>query len=180
MLAPAYPAGVPLASVHPQAHDVLVVIDMQPCFSAACDPRVISAVAEEIIAAKARRESIVVLELVSPAIPPQMSPRTHQRLLNILEDEQDPARWVLKFKATEDGSAEVVEACRLFRQIFGMPFRFRLCGVNTRGCVFETAVGLLTRQPGCTVEVIARAVNDTHPNPWQRYRAMGSHRLSVV
>lgn len=154
---------------------VLVVVDMQSRFSAANDKTTIEAVAAEIRGAIARQEPIVVLELAIPSMSPSFC-RTHQCLLDILESRENPAFWVLKLKSTVDGAREVLTACNTFG--FSQE-HFRLCGVNTALCVYETAMGLARRRPGAKVEVLRRAVNCSTEHPWLNYPLV-SAMVSVV
>ena len=154
---------------------VLVVVDMQPRFRASCDPRTLQNVASQIRGAIARHEPIVVLELAVPGTAPDFS-RTHKELLDILDDVDNPAFWVLKIKTTVAGGNEVLKACHTY----GFDQRhFRICGVNTSACVYETAKALAISRPDSKVEVIASAVNDIDPDAWQCYSLM-SHLVSVV
>lgn len=152
---------------------VLVIVDMQPRFQASHDPAVLAGVAEAIRGAKARQEPIVVLEFaIKGMIPPVYSP-THKSLTDILEDPADPAFWSLKFKFTVGGAREVLIACK----DFGFAdTHFRVCGVNTSQCVYETALGLANKRPGCRVEVLSAAVNDKDDNgdPWLPYENVRS------
>lgn len=154
---------------------VLVVVDMQPRFRASCDPRTLQNVASQIRGAIARQEPIVVLEVAVPDTSPIFS-RTHKELLDILDDVDNPAFWALKIKTTVSGGNEVLKACHAY----GFDQRhFRLCGVNTSACVYETAKALALSRPGSKVEVIASAVNDKVPNGLSCYSLI-SHLVSVV
>lgn len=154
---------------------VLVVVDMQPRYRASCDPRTLQNVAAQIRGAIARNEPIVVLELAVPGTAPDFS-RTHRELLDILEAVENPAFWVLKIKTTVSGGNEVLTACRTY----GFDQRhFRICGVNTSACVYETAKAIALSRPGSKVEVIASAVNDIDPNAWKYYGQI-KHLVGVV
>ncbi len=154
---------------------VLVVVDMQPRFQAACDANTLKNVEEQIRGAIARNEPIVVLELMVPDAAPNIS-RTHKQLLDILDDVDNPAFWVLKIKSTTSGGNEVLTACRSYG--FDQ-HHFRLCGVNTTACVYETAKALAVSRPGSKVEVIASAVNDIKPDALRCY-ALIKHLVGVV
>ncbi len=154
---------------------VLVVVDMQSRFAAANCPTTIAAVEAEIKAARARQEPIVVLELAIPSLHPEFH-RTHKRLLEVLDEPDNQAFWVLKLKSTVDGSKEVLTACRSFG--FSTE-HFRIVGVNTSMCVYETAVGIARRCPGRRVEVLAHAVNDSSSEPWLNYELV-AHMVQVV
>jgi hypothetical protein len=83
---------------------------------------------------------------------------------------------VLKIKTTVAGGNEVLKACHTY----GFDQRhFRICGVNTSACVYETAKALAISRPDSKVEVIASAVNDIDPDAWQCYSLI-SHLVSVV
>ena len=147
---------------------VLVVVDMQPqYFKASRDQATLAAVKAEILGAKERGEPIVVLEFILPGLTPTVERSTAAELVEVLEDENTPAIWVLKFKTTVDGSKQVLTACRTFGFNDG---HFRLCGVNLSACVFQTALGMLNHRPLSRVEVLAGAVNDSLcEDPWMNF-----------
>ncbi len=78
---------------------------------------------------------------------------THSELVATVADYD---RKVFTHKSMNDGSCSVVESClnRRFRMR-----QFRVCGVNTNFCVYETVAGLLLLVPDCQIEVCKHACN---------------------
>ncbi len=135
----------------------LVVVDMQPDFEASNNPATIANVKREIIEAKAKQMPILFLEV------PYFSPlderglrHTHQELTQLVKFYPNTTRYPIE-KLRSDGSYQVLWACE---QNHYTNSHFRICGVNTNICVYETAVGL--SQNG-VVEVIKNACNTTTP-----------------
>lgn len=136
----------------------LVIVDMQPGFSASNDARTITAVMDEIRLAIASGASIVVIESDR-----KKYGSTHAELLNLMAD-YDPDRWSVETKfwrhndqySPHSGALQVSEAC----EVFGFPTgRFRVCGVNTDICVFFTAMELGKRYAKSKLEIVMRACN---------------------
>lgn len=136
----------------------LVIVDMQPGFSASNDKRTIKAVMEEIRRAIKDGAFIIVIESDR-----KKYGSTHAELLDLLAD-YDSERWSIETKfwryndqySPHSGALQVAEAC----EVFGFPTgRFRVCGVNTDICVFFTAMELGKRFPLSKLEIVMRACN---------------------
>jgi nicotinamidase-related amidase len=148
----------------------LVVVDMQPSFTAANTPSVIVGVTREILEAKRRKSGIIFLEYK----PTDEMGRTHAGLSSLIRGYPHKARVT---KADDDGSREVVKAIR--RR--GFPNRtLRVCGVNTDCCVWETTMGLLDRLERIQIQV----VKDACESEWNRdydWRCFTKHpRITLV
>ena len=143
----------------------LVIVDMQPSFTASTDPNTIIAITHEIIAAKQQKDAILIVEY-------QGSGRTHSGFDNILRGYPHKAR--IK-KNDDDGSTEIIRA--LNRRNFPQK-TLRVCGVNTDCCVLETIVGLLRKLQKTKVEVVKQGCNTAFSGfDWRCYYKHPNLRL---
>ncbi len=136
----------------------LVIVDMQPGFSASNDERTILAVLDEIRRAIKHGAAIIVIESDR-----KKYGSTHAVLLELLAS-YDSDRWSIETKfwrhndqySPHSGALQVDEAC----EVFGFPTeRFRVCGVNTDICVFFTAMELAKQYALSKLEIVMRACN---------------------
>lgn len=136
----------------------LVIVDMQPGFSAANDERTIDGVLDEIRAAIACGAPVIIIDSDR-----KKYGDTHKVLLDALAA-YDPDRWTVETKfwryddqfSAHSGALQVEEACEVFDYTTQ---RFRVCGVNTDICVFFTAMQLGKRFPASSLEIVMRACN---------------------
>jgi len=143
----------------------LVIVDMQPCFSAANDPQTLDAIAAEILKAKERRMPIVTLEIdcFSP-MQDERNPRTHKRLRKLLEGY---SLHRMEEKRFNDGSWAVLYALDRFDV---EPRCFRVCGVNTDACILDTVLGLAKKLPKGRIFVVKDACNSSHNRDcWDKF-----------
>lgn len=133
----------------------LVVVDMCEAFSTAA--RVLDAVLEQIDLAIAHGWAIVFVESRGKG---HTYPQLLQRTSGYGRVDSSAC------KQGNDGSSEVVLSA-LDRK-FSL-HRFRVCGVNTWACVYETVYGLLELVDFSSVELVASACNDSAPGSWQRF-----------
>lgn len=129
----------------------LVIVDMQPVFSASTNPDTVIAVTNEILMAKQNNFPIMIVEY-------ERSGRTHSGFDTILRGYRHKAR--IK-KADDDGSQEIVRA--LLRRKFPQS-HLRICGVNTDACVSDTVYGLLLKLHTTRIDVVKRACNTSTPD----------------
>jgi len=131
----------------------LVVVDMQPNFSASNGRRVRKNCLREIKRAMKDGAHIIFLEYIGHGV----------TLPELMKPVNDYQYYCVKSKSDDDGSAEVQEA--VFEKGF-MIGRFRMIGINTDWCVRATAAGLRNRFPNSFVEVVEDACdsNDDHHN----------------
>lgn len=145
----------------------LIVVDMQPDFSAANDPSVIVGVTREILEAKRKNSGIIFLEYSDTG-------RTHEGFSSLIRGYRHKARVT---KDDDDGSLEVVKA--LCRRGFGKR-TLRICGVNADCCVFDTVNGLLGRLDQVQIQV----VKDACGSEWSKdfdWRTFTKHpRITLV
>jgi nicotinamidase-related amidase len=134
----------------------LIVMDMQECFEAACDPDVVIGVTKEIILAKERQSPIVLVEYAECG-------RSHEGFSSLLRGYPWKARIS---KWDDDGSAEIIRTLR--RRNFDHHV-LRLCGVNADCCVHATVTGLLERLEGTQLEVVKQACGWEGRFTWQEY-----------
>lgn len=162
---------------HVIGENILVVVDMQMKFAAALAPWLLDAVESEIRRANDDQWSIVALELLT-GNPLVFYGNTHQRLMDAArtrkQHESDPQRFFMRVKVTWDGSSRVEDVCRLQGY---QPRRFRVCGVKSRHCVQDTAVGLARAYPDSIVEVVKAACNQDLDHDWNTFPVMENLRL---
>jgi len=144
----------------------LVVIDMQPEFEAANDPKCIVGVAKQIWMAQQQKWPIVLVEYSGCG-------ETHDVFADMLKGYSSKARIS---KTDDDGSLEVVRCLR--RRKFPH-HRLRICGVNADCCVYETVEGLLYRLEKSHIELAKEACATEYGDiDWRRY--LRHPRLSLV
>ncbi len=148
----------------------LIVVDMQPSFTAANKPSIIVGVTREILEAKRRNWGIIFLEYK----PTDEMGRTHEGFSSLIRGYRHKARVT---KNDDDGSLEVVKAIR--RREFGKR-TLRVCGVNVDCCVFDTVNGLLDRLEQVQIQV----VKDACGSEWNKdfdWRTFTKHpRITLV
>lgn len=135
----------------------LVVVDMQPEFEAAFCVDAVVGVTEQIIYARNRNWSIVLVEY-------QGCGSTHNAIVNLLKGYPNKARIA---KWEDDGSREVIRCIQ--RRNFPR-HHLRVCGVNTDCCVYETVEGLLGRLENSVIELAKSACATEYGIvDWRRY-----------
>ncbi|MBX9691318.1 MAG: isochorismatase family protein [Cyanobacteria bacterium] len=144
----------------------LVIVDMQPCFSAANDRATLQAIKKEIRRAKELGMPIVALEIDCFSPLQERLPRTHKRLLELLVGYP---RYRMEEKRFNDGSNAVLWAL----EVLGCDEEgrnLRVCGVNTDACVLDTVLGLAKRLPKSRINVLKDACNTSgNKNCWARF-----------
>ena len=129
---------------------VLIVIDMQAGFPAACDQRTRLAVAREIREAMRLGCPIIFVECrnecndYGPTFPELTGLTAGYEHVAICE------------KPSNSGADAIATVCR--ERGFD-PVYFLACGINTGACVKETVVGLKTLFPDCVIDIIEDACN---------------------
>jgi len=151
----------------------LVIVDMQPWFEAANDPKTIEVIVEEIRKAKAVNAFIIVLEydLSDKFLEPEEE-NTSPEIMKELEGYENVA---VEIKDRDDGSIWISSVLHL-HQIINQPVK--VCGINTDACVLRTVEGLdsiLNRYPfqmtstPVPIEILFHACNtDTHCLPTKK------------
>lgn len=134
----------------------LVVIDMQAAFDAACNPNVVIAVTEEIVAAKHKGAPIILVEYANCG-------PSHNGFYRLLRNYDKKSRIG---KRDDDGSVEIIRAIR--RRGFNDRW-LRVCGVNADCCVAATVSGLLERLPGSHVDLVKSACGTFRKFDWRSY-----------
>jgi hypothetical protein len=113
---------------------------MQPEFSAA--KKIIKPVQRQIRLAKRRKDIIVFVELRDGYS------ATIKELWKTLGHYDN---HIIARKNCDDGSGTIQKALK--RKGIVTPVKFRVCGVNTPYCVWDTIVGLLNKYPDAIMEV---------------------------
>jgi len=132
----------------------LVVVDMQPFYAVVNNSDLLQAVERQILTAMASNRPVIVVEYVGAGL-------THDLLMRQLKGYP---RCATVQKHQNDGSAQVLEACR--RHGFGTQI-FQVCGIYAAACVQETAMGLASGLPGSTIQILADACNrQANGAPW--------------
>ncbi len=137
----------------------LVIVDMQPGFSASMHARTLAQVERRIVEAVSHGWAIVVLENES-----HLHGHTLPRLIKHLIGYK---RCIVIPKADDDGSREVIAGC----QVAGFDLNFvEVCGVNTDACVKATVEGLIARSPFTNILVFRKACySDTPDGMWSDF-----------
>lgn len=152
----------------------LVVVDMQPLFRASLRADVQQAVTREVAAAVELGFPVIVLECY-----PQVNGRTTAPLLAALAD-YDSLKQIVLEKKSSSGGRQVFEACRLF----DWPEDFRVCGVNTTDCVFETISDLAIYLRQATFTLVQAACADefhtSEESVWQRFAEKSRQRFQYT
>lgn len=140
---------------------VLLVMDMQTGFAAACDGITIWFVKQEILRAIELNMPVVILEYDVDDFG-----ATHREIMELLSGYprlavigRAPRRRGQAEHERDNGAAEVVEAC--LEHNFH-PEGFRVCGVNSDACVVRTIRGLVSSLPTCLITVVQDACNSTN------------------
>jgi len=126
---------------------ILVVVDMQPDFSASKDRTTVSNISRQIARARSFNQPIILVEYGGFG---ETIPKIKQLL-----DDYGNMLYVLE-KSSDDGSYEI-EMCLIDAWI--ETEKFLVCGVNTEACVRATAEGLSKRFSDSKVMVLGSACN---------------------
>lgn len=151
----------------------LVVVDLQRFFVNGClNPHLVANVVREVIMAKRKGWAIVLVECE-----PWLNGETITPITRLLKKSSGYARVRRKSKDTEDGSEQVIEACR--ESGFSLA-NFRVVGVYLDCCVEQTAVSLVEKLEGAFVRVVKRAcsTNFEEETGWEVFRKRA--RLKVA
>lgn len=149
-------------------HRTLVIVDMQPGFTASLHLATLLQVERRIVEAKSHGWAIVVLENES-----HLHGHTHEQLLKHLAGYK---RYVVVPKSDDDGSREVIDAC--VQAGFDLNF-VEVCGVNTDACVKKTVEGLIVKSPLSSILVFRKACySDTPDGMWSDFPV--ARNLKVV
>ena len=145
--------------------DILVVVDMQPDFTASQNRRTIAAVKEEVRGARTRNEEIIIVEYVN-------CEPTDSRITDLTKD-YEKVKTVVKID--NDGSEEILKILKESAiDQEGIVPHLRICGVNTNACVRETVKGLKRKlNPPFQIDVIGDACNE-------RYSSAQEHLMSLL
>jgi nicotinamidase-related amidase len=127
---------------------VLVVVDMQPGYPAALDALTQWFVKQEILRHREQNLPILLVEFDAHEMG-----ETFDCIKSLIEG-YDRGRIISK--RGDDGSAEILKACRQFGF---SPDSFRICGVNSDACVLETVQGLVVKHPTCLITIPQDACN---------------------
>lgn len=127
---------------------VLVVMDMQPGFTAAQDAITKWFVKQEVTRAREEGRPIVIVEY-----DPHEMGETFDDIRALVEGYE---LAVIITKGDDDGSAEILHIC----EKKGFPIAsFRMCGVNSDACLLESIQGLADKLPECSITVVQDACN---------------------
>ena len=130
----------------------LVIIDMQPDFSASNDPKTIRHVLRQINIAKRHGWGIIIVEY-----------KGHTPSHDCITDAvADYVRLTTTKKSIDNGCRVVLNAAAKHGYERSL---FRVCGVNINACVRETVYSLAKK---AVVEVMKHACNGTVPH-WESY-----------
>ena len=142
----------------------LVIIDMQPNFKAANNPRCVANCVREVKKAIEIGANIIVLEYAQ-----RRNENGHKTKYPIRKLVQAYEKGYFITKDDDDGSYAIIDT-----GIFDSEEHFRLCGVNLGACVSSTARGLRENFPSAQIEVVKDAVHQ--PVAWTKdyYGCMNS------
>lgn len=138
--------------------NTLVVVDMQPFFTASARPGLVDRIAARVRRHHECGDAVVVLETLVEGLDHRVENSTHADILNSAGFGPDPVggtatpdgHAILTYKEQDDGSHAVIKAVRLLAPRLE-PHKFIVCGVNTDACVLDTARGLLRSVPNSSV-----------------------------
>lgn len=150
----------------------LVVVDMQDFFVKDCmNPDLVANVVAEVLMAMRKGWAIVLLECE-----PWRNGETITPIARLLEGSGYLRKRHIS-KDGEDGSEEVLQACR--ENGFSLS-NFRVVGVYSDCCVEQTAVSLVHKLEGAFVRVVKRAcsTNFEEETGWEVFRKRA--RLKVA
>lgn len=125
----------------------LVIIDMQWNFPSSRDARLQTNIIRQIRLAKKKNYPIICLEYIGDG-------RTIPKIRKELEDYKN--KFFFR-KNWDDGSDKILSIKNK------LPSKFRVCGVNTDACVFETVVNL-SDELCCKIEVLSKSCNSLTKN----------------
>lgn len=151
----------------------LVVVDMQDFFVKDClNPDLVANVVAEVLMAKRKGWAIVLVECE-----PWRNGETITPIAQLLSGSRDYERKRRVSKDSEDGSQEVIKACR--ENGFSLD-NFRVVGVYSDCCVEQTAVSLVHKLEDAFVRVVKRAcsTNFEEETGWEVFRKRA--RLKVA
>lgn len=129
---------------------ILVVIDMQPGYPAA-----LAAVTQWFVKQEIQKQMEQNLPVILVEFDAHEMGETLQSLRELLAGYK---RLKVVSKSQNDGSTEVIAACRILTG-YDTPFRLRVCGVNSDACVLETVQGLSEKLPLTSIVVPQDACN---------------------
>lgn len=152
-------------------HNVLVVVDMQPCFEATRNSWMINSVSERLREARNRADHIIFLEYTDLEKGDRRTwEPTHPELLQIV---QKPyyCYWDILIKDEDDGSSWI--KAHLDR-IKVKPISFNVCGVNLDYCVFDTVRGLANLYKTTPINVLKGSINGEghQPKNWSKFNTI--------
>jgi hypothetical protein len=126
--------------------EILIIVDMQPYFTASNDGRTLEANLRQINRAKAKQCPIIVLQYGGYGV-------THDCIVKELADYDA----IYRTKQDDDGSDLVELACIDYGW---EPDCFRITGVNADACVRLTAIGVADKFPNAKIKIVRHACND--------------------
>lgn len=124
----------------------LIIIDMQPHFSASNDFNVIDACKAEIKKAIDARASIIFVEYMGAGA-------TNPSLVSLTD------LYKKTFLVRKDDDSGATEVTRVIKQNNLAHKNIVVCGVNTDACVLETVAGLTIRFKKSKFKIISEACN---------------------
>ncbi|MCC7530768.1 MAG: isochorismatase family protein [Candidatus Melainabacteria bacterium] len=151
----------------------LVVVDLQRFFVNGClNPHLVANVVREVTMAKRKGWAVVIVECE-----PWRNGKTITPIARLLSGKSGYTRKRRMSKESEDGSQQVIEACR--ESGFSLA-NFRVVGVYSDCCVEQTAVSLVEKLEGAFVRVVKRAcsTNFEEETGWEVFRKRA--RLKVA
>jgi len=141
-------AAVPFVSPQSVCGPVLVVMDMQPGFTAANDAITGWFVKQEVARAREEGRPIIIVEF-----DPHEIGHTFESITELIEGYD---RGVIITKCKDDGSTEILAACA--KHGFST-LSFRMCGVNSDACLLESIQMMAEKLPECRITVVQDACN---------------------
>ena len=145
----------------------LVIIDMQPYF--ACIKQILTTCKEEIKKAIKNTNHIIFLEFAGCGV-------TDNELI-LLMIEKGYSNYSIVSKNQNDGSTAIAATVKPEHADLT---KFKVCGVYTDRCVFDTVRGLLRVFPGCSIEVVKDAVRTSEALIQMEYLHKMRELASVV
>lgn len=112
---------------------VLCIVDMQPVFEAANNPKTLLEVKKLILRAIKTNSKILFLEYYFPE--KKLKHTTHPELLALVKNYNN---FAILSKDNDDGSEEILDSLSGDAR----KFQYKFCGVNTDVCVFKTVKNL--------------------------------------
>lgn len=134
----------------PRTNQALVVIDMQKGFRSSHKHSTLRAVEQAIINAVSEHRTVILVRIPGRG-------RIHQALMrHLVTPHKRYSRLVMVEKKRDDGSAEILAACR--KRSIELR-RMLVCGVNTHYCVLATVKGLKRQLPSVQIELLEGGCN---------------------